>query len=96
MTPRFAQREHVGFALQHFNLDFAQASQLSRSLGAVGPIGWRLTGDGNNATAMVLDIDNRTLKWLCDESFGEKGLQGSGEETGAKLVGRGIRGIGCW
>ena len=34
--PRFAQREQVGFSLWHFNLEAAQARQLSRSLGTEG------------------------------------------------------------
>lgn len=38
VMPRFAQREHVGFSLGHFNLLYAQAWQLSRSLGPAGAV----------------------------------------------------------
>jgi hypothetical protein len=31
-VPRFTQREHVGFSLEHLTFDAAQAWQLSRSL----------------------------------------------------------------
>ena len=34
MRARFAQREHVGLSLEHFNLEAAQNWQLSRNLGA--------------------------------------------------------------
>ena len=45
MRPRFAQREHVGFSLEHFNLEDAQTWQLSRNLGAAGAVGRRPTDD---------------------------------------------------
>ena len=40
--PRFAHREHVGFSFPHFNLEDAQAWQLSRSLGVTGAVELRL------------------------------------------------------
>lgn len=38
VMPRLAQREHVGFSLEHFNFEDAQAWQLSRSLGTAGAV----------------------------------------------------------
>lgn len=43
--PRFVQREHVGFSLWHFNLEDAQAWQLSRNLGAAGAVARRPVED---------------------------------------------------
>jgi len=45
MRPRFAQREHVGFSLEHFNLEDAQTWQLSRNLGAAGAVDRRPSDD---------------------------------------------------
>lgn len=46
MRPRFAQREHVGLSLEHFNLEAAQTWQLSRSLGAARGLGRLPVDDG--------------------------------------------------
>lgn len=55
-SPRFAQREHFGLSLEHFNLDDAQASQLLRSLGPSGAAEERIGGLGRRAwtAAMVV------------------------------------------
>lgn len=47
--PRLTQREHVGFSLWHFNLEEAQAWQLSRNLGTVGGVIRRPVEDGEGS-----------------------------------------------
>ena len=54
--PRFAQRAHVGFSLLHLTLETAQASQLSRSLGAAGCVerrDERVCATGEATVAMI-------------------------------------------
>lgn len=61
VIPRLAHRAHVGFSLLHFNLEAAQAWQLSRSFGAAGVVprplveedGW--TREGDRLSSMISD-----------------------------------------
>jgi hypothetical protein len=45
VKPRLEQREQIGLSLEHFSLEEAQASQLSRSFGAEGAVAFWVLGD---------------------------------------------------